>query len=276
MTSPSVAVHNSLKEKLAAGGLATCMSVRLVPSNDIILIAKSAGFDAVYVDLEHASFSLETVGRISTAALAANLACLVRVGHNDQISQVLDGGAVGVIVPNIRTAAAARQAVIAAKYPPGGKRGASAGLPHFGYRSVPPATAMPALDAATMVVLQIESVEGLTNIDAIAAVDGVDMLLIGTNDLLADMNLAGQFEHQRVRDAYVRAIAACRKAALPLGIGGLSARIELVAAFVEMGARFISVGSDIGFLMGAAQTRQAEFAALHRPLSSSETVGRTG
>ena len=112
--------------------------------------------------------------------------------------------------------------VAAVKYPPLGGRGAVGGLPHLQYRSFPAAEANAALNAATMVIVQFESAQAVEKAEEIAGVEGVDMVLIGTNDLLADMGLDGQFEHAKVRDAYARTIAACRKHGKHVGVGGLA------------------------------------------------------
>jgi 4-hydroxy-2-oxoheptanedioate aldolase len=78
------------------------------------------------------------------------------------------------------------------------------------------------------------------------------MVLIGVNDMLASLGLAGQYEHPKVRDAYERTIAACRKHGKHVGVGGLSARPKLIAEFIAMGARMVSTGTDIQFLLAAA------------------------
>src|SRR5262249_45651650 len=108
---------------------------------------------------------------------------------------------------------------------------------------------------ATMVIVQFESAEVLSQADEIAAVEGVDMVLIGVNDMLASMGLAGQYEHPKVRDAYARTIAACRKHGKHVGVGGLSPRPKLGAEFVAMRARMISTGPGVQFLLSAMTER---------------------
>lgn len=103
-----------------------------------------------------------------------------------------------------------------------------------------------------MVVVQFETASAVEYAEEIVAVEGVDMVLIGTNDLLADMGLTGQYEHERVREAYAHTLAACRKHGKHLGVGGLATRPKLVAEFVEMGARYVSTGTDLAFLLAAA------------------------
>ena len=82
-------------------------------------------------------------------------------------------------------------------------------------------------------------------------VEGVDMAMIGTNDLLADWGLTGQYEHPRVREAYARVIAAAQKHGKHVGVGGLATRPQLAAEFVKMGARYVSTGTDLAFLLTA-------------------------
>ena len=103
-----------------------------------------------------------------------------------------------------------------------------------------------------MVIVQFENAEALERMDEIVAVDGVDMVLMGLNDLLADWGIPGQYDDPRVRDAYARTIAACRKHGKHVGVGGLAGKPKLVADFVKMRARYVSTGTDLGFLLNAA------------------------
>ena len=255
-------VRNSVKERLARGEVASSMTVRLTRAIEIAQLAKSAGFDSLYVDLEHSSLSLETTSQICCAALACGIAPLVRVPQLELVQRVLDGGALGVIIPDVRSAAQAREAVKVAKYPPLGERGFATALPHFQYRSPPAKQQYAALNDATMVVVQFESAECIERADEIFAVEGVDMVLFGTNDMTADMGIPGDYEDPRVRDAYACAIAAARKHGKHVGVGGLGSRPKLIAEFVKMGARYVSTGTDLGFLLGAATEQARQVRAL--------------
>jgi len=257
-----VSVCNSVKERLARGEVASSMTVRLTRSGEIARLAKAAGFDSLYVDLEHSSLSLETTSQICLAALDAGIASFARVAQLDIIGRVLDGGALGVIVPDVRSAEQARAVVRAAKYPTLGERGFAAALPHFQYRNPPAAQAYQALNDATMVIVQFECAEAVDRADEIVAVEGVDMVLIGTNDLTADMGIPGDYENPRVRDAYARAIAAAQKHGKHVGVGGLASKPRLTAEFVKMGARYVSTGTDLGFLLSAATEQAKQVRAL--------------
>ena len=146
----------------------------------------------------------------------------------------------------------------AAKYPPLGDRSNAGNLPHLQYRSFPAAEAYAAVDAATMVIVQFESAAAIDNADAIMAVDGVDMVLIGTNDLLADFGLPGQYDHPRVHEAYTKTLAACQKHGKHLAVGGFATRADLAAKYVRMGARYVSTGTDLGFLLAACTAKAKE------------------
>src|SRR5215813_6863428 len=251
-------LRNHVKEKLGRGEVVASMTVRLVRGVEIARIAKSAGFDSLYVDLEHSSFSLETTGQICIAALEAGITPLVRVPGLAEVSRVLDAGALGVIAPHVQSADDARAYVKAAKFPPLGERSAAGPLPHLHYRSFPAAQADAALNDATTIIVQFENEQALTRANEIAAVDGVDLVMIGSNDLLADWGLTGQYEHPRLREAYTKTIAACRKHGKHVGVGGLASRSDLAAEFVALGARYVSTGTDLGFVLAACTAKAKE------------------
>ena len=196
-------LQNNVKEKLKRDEVVASMTVRLIRTVEIARIARTAGFDTLYVDIEHSSFSLDTCGQICMAALEAGIAPFVRVPANtpDYVSRVLDGGALGVIAPHIRSADEAKAVVSAAKFPPQGERSNAGGLPHLHFRSFPAAEACAALNDATMVVVQFESAAALDRAEEIVAVDGVDMVLLGLNDLLADWGIPGEYDHRGLPQA---------------------------------------------------------------------------
>lgn len=254
MSQVGMPIRNGLKDKLQRGEVGIAMIVRLVRSIEIATLARTAGFDAVYIDMEHNSFSLDTTSQICMACLNAGITPLVRVPGlgAEWISRVLDGGALGIIAPHIESAEDARRVVRLAKHAPLGERSIGGPSPLFQYRAMPAAEAMAAANAATMVVAMIESEAALAAADEIAAVEGIDMLLIGTNDLCSSLGHPGQHDHPRVRDAYRHCIEVCQRRGLTLGIGGMGARPALAKELVAQGARYVSVGNDLGFLLAGA------------------------
>ena len=250
-------LRNGVKDKLARNEVVLSMTVKLVRTVEIAGIARTAGFDSIYIDVEHSSFSLDTTGQICMASLAVGITPFVRVPSitPDCISRVLDGGALGVIAPHIQSPQDAARVVRAAKFPPLGDRSFTGSLPHFQFRTFPTTEMFEALNEATMVIVMIESAEALAAVDEIAAVDGVDMLFIGTNDLCSSLGIPGQLDHDSIRDAYARTIEACRRYGKHLGVGGLSAHPKLAGEFVKLGGRYVSTGTDLSFLLSAATAR---------------------
>jgi 4-hydroxy-2-oxoheptanedioate aldolase len=251
---PRQFLRNTVKDKLARDQVVASMIVRLVRTVEIAQIARTVGFDTFYVDMEHNSFSFDTTGQLCMAGLAVGISPFVRVPSiaPHHISRALDGGALGVIAPHVQSARDAESVVRAAKFAPLGNRSIAGGLPHLQFRTFSAAEAIETLNEVTMLVIMIESAEALAEVDKIAAVEGVDLLLIGTNDLCSSLGIPGQLDHDKVRSAYAKAMEACRKYGKHLGVGGLSAYPRLAGDFVKMGARYVSTGTDLSFLLGAA------------------------
>lgn len=246
--------QNLMKQKMQAGETAVGMIVRVMRGVEIAAIAKSAGFDCFYIDLEHCSFSLETVSQLSIAATALGITPLVRVPGLDpaEISRTLETGAQGIIVPHLETRAEAESVVRAARFPPLGNRSWLGINPHMLFRAGPTAESMAALNDATLVAGMVESVRAVENADELAAVDGLDMLLVGTNDLCNSLGIPGQLDHPEVVKAYVAVAAACKRHGKHLGVGGLNSRPDVAKSMIALGARYVSAGSDAGILMTAA------------------------
>jgi staphyloferrin B biosynthesis citrate synthase len=136
----------------------------------------------------------------------------------------------------------------------------SGGYPHFDYRSVPLATGVPLLNDNCLLVCMIETVEGLNHVEAIAAVKGIDVLHVGSNDLLANMGKPGKFDDPELVVAQERVIAACRANGIFAGCGGNrdpARQLELI----KKGCRFITTQSDIGFLSAAASAWTSQIRA---------------
>jgi len=262
----SVTAENPVKTMMRAGKVALGMNVRLARSGDIARIAKSSGHDFIFIDMQHSLFSLETVGHIAQAALGCGVAPLVRVRSCDDpdTSVLLDNGVTGIVFPDISTADEARRAVNRAKFPPIGKRSVSGGYAIFDFRPLSTAEAVPALQENTLVVCMIETRAGVENIDAIAAVEGVDVIHVGANDLLTALGKPGQFGDAEGAAAIEKVIASAVRHGKIAGVGGdrnLARQME----YIRRGARFITTNSEIAFIMAEASRVTGE---LRRALQS--------
>lgn len=261
MASEHDQLRNCVREKLARDQTVYSMTVRLVRGVEIASIARTAGFDTVYIDLEHNGFSLETVGQICLACISLGIAPFVRVPSIDAgfIARVLDCGALGIIAPHLESAEDAQSIVRAVKYPPIGTRSLAGLLPQLHFRAGAAADTIRQLNEATMIIAMIESPSGLAAAEQIAAVDGVDILLVGTNDLCGALGIPGQLDHPLVRDAYARCLEACRTHHKALGVGGLGSRPDQIKDLVALGARYVSTGNDLSFLISAATQMRRQF-----------------
>lgn len=250
---------------LESGGMSLMVTVRQTPSVDVVLAAQSAGYDSLYVDLEHGGLTMPQAGQICAAALIAGITPLVRVpGHEPYLSaQALDLGAMGIIAPHVQTAADAQAIADACMYPPLGSRSSSATIPQVRFRSDWPMNAVrERINSQTMVVPQIESAEAVENVEAIAGVGGVKVLLVGTNDLLADMGIPGQFSSDKTLKAFEAIIAGARKHGKHVAIGGIAGPNELLKTICDMGARMISAGTDTSFLATQMRNKANELRKL--------------
>lgn len=252
-----------LKAALNAHRLVLCLALTHTRTPDVPAIAAACGYDAVYVDLEHTATSLETAAMLCASARGAGIAGLVRVPSHEPstITRVLDNGAVGVIVPHVSTVAVARGVVDAARFPPIGHRSIAGPNVVSGYAPLTPTELTAALQRETVVAVMIETPEGVRDCEAIAAVDGLDMIIIGPSDLTAELGIHAQYEHPDFLDAVRTIASACRAHDVALGIAGIHS-LDLLGDFVKLGLRFISAGTDVGMLTAAATARAADLRTL--------------
>jgi 4-hydroxy-2-oxoheptanedioate aldolase len=260
-------ISNPARAKLAAGEFVLCLSLRQLRSADAALIAQSAGFDAVYIDLEHATMTIADASNICIAAFALGLTPFIRVRSPSaaDIAGALDAGALGVIVPHVASAADAAQAVRYAKFAPSGSRSVSVLNPVMRYQSLPLAESIARQNELTMVVAMIETPQGAADIDAIAAVPGIDVIMIGPNDLSAELGIPGRTRDPAIWDVYERAGRACRAHGKVLAAN--SSGGPDFADMMAMGARFILGSNDVGYLLAGARQGAA---AIRDAISSSQ------
>jgi len=252
------AVVNHAKRQLREGKLAIGIGLRQARTVDTAQLFRTAGFDWLFIDCEHGSMNLDTAAQISAAALAVGITPLVRVPglEHHHASRALDNGAQGIVFPHIDTPEQAEQVAGFCRFPPAGRRSMGGALQQTGFAPQPVGETASQVNDETLVVVMIESPQGVANAEAIAAVPGVDALLIGTNDLTFEMGIPGKFDDPRVADAYTKVIAACRKHGKHPGMGGMYSP-ELLERHIGMGARLILAGSDFALLMQAGSTRAA-------------------
>ena len=254
---------NRTKSRLREGGLALGMGLRQARTVDIATIAGTCGFDWLFIDMEHNSMSIDAACQIAMAAIATGVTPLVRVpGHQHyHCARALDNGALGVVVPHVDNAEQARAVVDACRYPPLGHRSIAGNMPGLGFAGVPVGEATHRMNDENLVVVMLETPQAIENAEQIAAVEGIDVLLVGTNDLCAEMGIHGDFANPRVPEAYRKVIAACAKHGKHPGMGGVYDP-KLMTEYIGLGMRFILSGNDLAFLMAGARERASILRAI--------------
>ena len=250
------AYPNHTKRQLEAGKLALGMGLRLARTVDIATIARTCGYDWLFIDMEHNSMDVDTAAQIAMASLAVGITPIVRVPGKEHhhASRLLDAGAQGIVVPHVQNAEETERAVAYCKYPPIGHRSLMGSLPQFAYRSVPVDESSKVANSETFVCIMLETPEAIADVEEIAAVKGLDSILIGTNDLCAEMGIPGKFSDPRVEEAYRKVVDACRRHGVHPGMGGVY-EPKLMEKYIGMGMRFILSGGDASFLMAGARER---------------------
>ncbi len=211
-------------------------------------IMARAGFDWLTIDMEHSVITLEMAQDLIRIIDLCGVTPLVRVGHNQPnlIKRVMDAGAHGVIVPMVNSQADAEQAVRSVKYPPIGFRGVGlARAQHYGtdfegYRKWN--------QEHSIVIVQIEHIQGVENLEAILSVEGVDGFLVGPYDLSGSLGLPGQFDHPDVKDALQQVETTARKLNALSGFHVISPDIPPLQEKIAKGYRFLAHSLDILFL----------------------------
>jgi 2-keto-3-deoxy-L-rhamnonate aldolase RhmA len=259
-------IKNHVREQLARGELALGMGLRQARTVDIGQIAQACDFDWLFIDMEHNSMSMDTAAQICAAALGVGVTPLIRVPAHESFhsTRLLDAGAQGIVVPHVDNAEQARRVVDFCRFPPLGHRSIPGGLPQTRFATLPVTETVELINRETLVVVMIETIEGLRNADEIAAVAGVDSLLVGCTDMAAELGVTGQLGHARVKEAIDTVAAACRRHGKAIGVGGVYDE-ALMREYVGKGARLILSGSDLAFMMAGARARSSMLRAIPLP-----------
>jgi 4-hydroxy-2-oxoheptanedioate aldolase len=253
-------LHPSLRATWEQGQTLFSVVLKLADPAVVELLGR-CGFASVVIDQEHATLAEPVVEQLIRCAQGAGLAPVVRVQENrgPLIGKALDMGAAAVVVPHVTTAADAARAVRAAKFWPLGERGVDPTVRAGGYSTVPSADYYAASNRETALLVQVEGMEGVRNVEAIAATPGLDGIFIGPYDLSQSMGIPGQVRDPALRAHMRQVVQVCQ--AHGLIIGTFAATPEDVAHWVAAGIRYIWCGTDVGMLAAEARRVAAGLAA---------------
>jgi 2-keto-3-deoxy-L-rhamnonate aldolase RhmA len=252
---------NAFLDRLRDGELTLMLAIRSSRTADVVRIAKSTGHHAILIDLEHSAMSLDVAANLAGTAGDLGLFPLVRLPEREYgaIGRLLDCGASGIVAPRIETAGQAGAVARACRFAPRGQRSQLAAVPQSGMRPTPAGELNPALDEATVVQILIETPAGVGNADAIAAVDGVDMIAFGANDYTAEIGAPGEYGHPRVTEAIAALAGACERNGKLLMVGGIGdpGRLRELAPLGVCPLRL--TGTDTDMLYAGAAARAERF-----------------
>jgi len=239
-------LSNPFRTRILAGEICAVMSVKIVQCNEIAMMCKMAGIHGMFIDMEHSTYSFSQVAQLILACNYVGVSPIVRSPSKSHwhISRILDAWAAAVIVPHVDSVQEVRDIVRFAKYAPLGARGCANNQPILGFRTMEVETQNKILNRETMLIPMIETPAAVELADEFFAVDGVDRVLIGSNDLCTDLGIPGQYDNPLYQDAVTKIVLAGKKAGKPVGIGGIGGRLDLLEKWFAMGASWSLSGGD--------------------------------
>jgi 2-keto-3-deoxy-L-rhamnonate aldolase RhmA len=250
------------------------MAACVFRSVEILSVARHAGFDFLVADMEHGALSLADAATLCVTGREAGYPVHVRVpgARCDDLSRVVDCGAAGLIVPHLDSVEEARHIVSRVRFPPLGARSIPPPVAVAGFRPLPPRELVARSEAALDVAVMIESEEGLAAVSGIAAIDGIDTILIGANDLAQSLGYLGDLDHPHMRAAFVRVAQAARDHGRAFGVMGVPPDL-LRSHALNLGAHWMVLTNDINLIFEAAQTCVTTTRDLLRTIDSKHIEG---
>ena len=249
-------MKNIAKEKLHKNELCLGVGLRQSRTVDIGKIMATCDYDWLFIDMEHNSMDVDVASQISVAAQDAGITPIVRVPDfaHHHATRVLDCGAMGIVFPHVDDAETAEKLVSYCLFPPKGHRSMTGSLPQLNFKQTAISEVATIINDNMLIVIMLESPQAIENVDSIAKISGVDVILIGTNDLCMEMGIPGDYSNPQIKEAYKKVIDACKKYGKTPGMGGVYNE-ELMSEYIDMGMKFILSGSDLSFMMNSASQR---------------------
>lgn len=253
--------QNTVKHALKRGQVQIGTWVNTLSTPKIAQILATAGFDFIYIDMEHSSFSIETVGELCFTALLLGLTPIVRPPAKDAhlLCRPLDAGAMGLLIPHVDTPEEARAVIRAVKYPPLGERGLNLRGVHTRFDQAKGESYIKTMNEETLVLVQIESKRAIQNLDKILSIEGIDGSVIGRGDLSNDFGVPGQTNHPEVLKNVELMIAACRRHDKIPGL--LVQDVDSAKAWIAKGIRLVPYSNEVALLIEAANNAVSQIRA---------------
>ena len=255
-------VWAGLRKRVLAGESVYGTMIRQARDPGAPSIFAAAGYDFVFIDMEHGNYSMETIADLIRGAKSSKIATIIRVPHLETffISRVLDAGAEGIMVPMTSTRRQAEEIVRFSKYASLGQRGFGAQLGQTDYKPLKASEFMKEANENTLIVAQIETPEAIENIDAILEVEGIDVGLIGPNDLSISMGMPDQMGSEIFTKAIDKVVESAKKKGKASGIH--IGNMEALKKWRAKGMTVLAYSTDIAFMYNTSKSSLEE---LKRP-----------
>jgi len=235
---------STIKGKLSRNEPALAVQLHLTDPS-VFELASLLGFDGIWIDLEHHSHSVQTAGNLMRAARVGTSDIIARPGKGEfmRLGRLLEAGAQGIMYPRCDDATEAAQVVQWSKFAPIGKRGFDGGNPDAPYCAMPITQYIAQANAETFVIVQLEEQTAVDHAEAIAAVDGVDVIMLGPADFSILSGIPGQFDHPRLQKAIETIAAAANNTGKNWACPAFSP--DHAQSLIDQGARLLFHGADI-------------------------------
>lgn len=244
---------NKVKERLKRGEVCFGTMLRILKSPQAVAMCASEGWDYIIMDTEHNDYDYETLANFSLVSKYEEISLFVRVPDKlyHQMAHILDIGAEGLVLPQVKTKEEMAQIINSTKYSPIGKRGVSLSTTHTLFRDYDLEEYMKWANQEHMTIVQIESEEGVSNVEQILSTKGIDAVMIGPADLSVDMGIPGKINHPRIESAFREIIRQCNKHGIAPGVH--LNNLDDVKKWITEGMRFIKYGYDSKFFKDASK-----------------------
>jgi 4-hydroxy-2-oxoheptanedioate aldolase len=244
---------NQTRKRLAEGGVALGCSLSQLRSAEIPRMFSAAGFDWVFIDSEHGCFTIETIQDLVRSSLLLPITPIVRVAdfQYDLVARALDMGAEGIILPRVDSPELLAKAITWGKFPPQGVRGFGLTPPVVGYSAASFAEITGHLNRESLIIAQVETQSALDRVEELAAVPGLDALLVGPADLSISLGVPGEWDSPKLSAGIDRVIEACSKHGRWPAIQVRNA--ELAKHWMSRGMKLIGCGNELTMLWNAAK-----------------------
>ncbi|MGB9458342.1 MAG: aldolase/citrate lyase family protein [Bryobacteraceae bacterium] len=256
---------NHTRERLVRGDTVFGCSLQVYRSSEIPRTLAAAGFDYVFIDMEHGSYNLETVHDMIIASELVDITPIVRVTELQYglCSRLLDQGAQGIILPRVEEPRLLEQALSWLRFPPVGQRGYGVNATMIEYETASMPEVIEHQNSQILAVVQFETTAALERADELLSVKGVDVVMVGPSDLSISLGIPGQVEHPLLVESVQRLIEQCNHhGAVP----GIQTRgVSMAKAWIERGMRFVGAAAEHVLLLEKARETVSQLRSVQTP-----------